>query len=146
MPATPDLPLVELLHAASREVSTLFETELEKVGIDDLTARQAAAILVLEKHSSVTQRELADLTGMDRSSLSEMLRRMETRTLIERKSDPKDARSWHLELSSGAKDLLPNIKKAERATMGIISKATGGNKKTDELRVALRGLVKGSGE
>lgn len=140
--AIPDLPLVELLHAAAREVSTLFEGELKTLRITDITARQAVAILVLERHPRITQKALAELTDMDRSSLSEMLRRMEERDLIRRVTDAADARAKHLSLLPAAEALLPDIKKAERATVAIVAKAVGGAKKAEELRVALRGLIK----
>ncbi len=116
------MPVIELLHAASREASALFERTLRHKTI---TARQAMAIIILDRHPRRNQRELAELLGMDRSSLSVMLRRMEDAGIISRLHDHTDARIWRIELSRKGKAAVPGIQAAEERTMAIIRERIG---------------------
>ncbi len=124
MPPRSDLHLVALLHLAAREISAILEDHLRKEGLPKLTARQAIAMLTINRRPSVPQTQLAELVAMDRSSLSEMLRRMLRKGLISR-ARGDDARSLLVTLSAKGQALVPQIQRAESATTKAVAHAVG---------------------
>lgn len=68
------------LAAWSRVVST------------EITSVQYAILAVLERRGQASQRELCEDVDLDRSTVADMLSRMQRKGLIERRRDPADAR------------------------------------------------------
>ena len=66
--------------------------------IDDLTAEGVR----------VNQLRIVEATGMDRSTLTEVLRRLELRKLVARKRDKNDRRSLHVTLTGTGQELISN--------------------------------------
>jgi DNA-binding MarR family transcriptional regulator len=58
------------------------------------------------------------MTGMDKSTLKELLGRMAARGLVERLRDPADSRAWRLHPTSHGRrvltEVLPHIESAQR--------------------------------
>lgn len=118
------LSLIGQMVRAARETTAIFEQHLTEAGLAPLTARQAVLMLALERHPGISQTNLAAQTGMDRSSLSEMVRRMQERQLLTR-TRVDDGRIMQLQLTKQGTDMLVVIKRAERAAMASISKKLG---------------------
>lgn len=66
---------------------------------DAITPRQYGALLVLHGRGALTLSELADAISVDRSTLTEMARRMERDGLITRQGNGRDRRSAVVALS-----------------------------------------------
>lgn len=62
------------------------------VGQSDLTSPQFAIIVAVHQNPGIDQITLSGLAGIDRSTLADILRRLETRNLISRAQDPRDSR------------------------------------------------------
>jgi DNA-binding MarR family transcriptional regulator len=62
-------------------------------GDKSLTKQQYLVLYALEHHEGVSQTALVDATGIDRSTLAEMVRRMLQRGLLTRKRTEEDARA-----------------------------------------------------
>lgn len=79
------------------------------VGDTEITPRQFAILLTLFNHGRMTQSKLAELTGTDRSTITEMVTRMEKRKLISRSVPLGNRRALHLTISEAGISTLMDI-------------------------------------
>lgn len=98
----------------------LLERYVETVGLrHDLTLKEASLLLHLSQTNTLTSRkELADFTGMSKSTLSGTLQKLVSKNLIKitdvRKKDAKEAkRGINIELLPAALDIIPSLATAE---------------------------------
>lgn len=87
----------------------LFHEEFEKHGI---TPIQYAVLKLLSKHSGVEQITLAGLAALNRSTAGDVLKRMETAGLLERRESPEDRRVWLVHLTSAGEIVLNKVEAA----------------------------------
>lgn len=88
---------------------------------DDVTRQQIGTLLALHRHPGASQRDLVDATGIDKSTLKEMLGRMVKRGWVQRDRDPNDSRAWTMQLTqAGLELLLDRISKVEAAHAEIL--------------------------
>ncbi|MEG8220508.1 MarR family winged helix-turn-helix transcriptional regulator [Sphingomonas sp. HH69] len=92
-------------HLLRRNHQRSYEIFNRHVG-DDVTRQQIALLIALAKLPGASQRDLVDATGIDKSTLKEMLGRMVARKWVERRRDPKDSRAWTLKLAEEGMSLL----------------------------------------
>ncbi|MES3636590.1 MarR family winged helix-turn-helix transcriptional regulator [Mycobacterium intracellulare] len=74
--------------------------------LDDLTSPQFAVLNVLEQSPGIDQRSLAELVGMDRSTIAEIAQRLVSRGLVIKGKDAIDGRRNILHLSTEGTALL----------------------------------------
>ena len=83
----------------------------------EISSVQYSILVLLERHSGASQRELCDLVDLDRSTIAELVSRMERRGLISRRRDPDDGRRNTLEITakglSERRRLLPIVEKVQ---------------------------------
>ena len=87
---------LHLLHRAGQCASEAFQVE---VGSDELTPRQYAILVTVAQHEGVSQTQLVDLTGIDRSTLADVVRRMLKKGLLQRRRTRDDARAYAVKLT-----------------------------------------------
>lgn len=66
----------------------------------ETTSVQYAILAVLNRLGEASQRVLCDEVDLDRSTVADLIKRMERRGLVERRRDPSDARSNIVTLSA----------------------------------------------
>ena len=76
---TIDKSIIHLLHRASQRASEIFAQETRDF---DLTARQYAVITTVAQHEGLSQTDLVRLTGIDRSTLADVVQRLLKRGVI----------------------------------------------------------------
>lgn len=87
----PDAELTWLLHRAAQRMHTLVGLEAERHG---LTLRDHIVLSALHKTASrLTQIELGQALGMDKTTLTAELDRLEKAGLVLRRPDPRDRRA-----------------------------------------------------
>lgn len=101
-------PLLRLCHQRSHEI---FKAELDHFG---LTRQQTAFLISLLKQPSASIQELADLTGVDRNTLSAMLSRLVKKGLVERKRSKADARAYEMKVTQTGIALLEKMEEGVR--------------------------------
>lgn len=83
----------------------------------DLTPVQYAALIAIHTHPGIDATRLSAVIAFDRSTLGNVIERLETKKLIERKSSPEDKRVKLLYLTrSGAmllRDIMPAVDRAQ---------------------------------
>jgi DNA-binding MarR family transcriptional regulator len=100
---------------------------LAEVGEDRLTPRQFAALLCIYQNPGISQTALVRLSGIDRSTLGEMARRLIDRGLIRRRRKAADQRANALTTTNaGAAALraaLPGVQRAQRRILEPLPEA-----------------------
>lgn len=103
-----------LLRRATQYANDVYANE---VGEDALTARQFAVLLTVEDNEGLSQTDLVNMTGIDRSTLADMIGRMLKKELLRRKRTDDDARANSVSITSSGKralvTVLSRVKKAE---------------------------------
>jgi DNA-binding MarR family transcriptional regulator len=92
-----------LLHRAGQRAADIFADETRVGG---LTPRQFAVLTAVSQQEGLTQTDLVERTGIDRSTLADIVARLLGRGLIQRRRAKDDARAYAIKLSAqGAKAL-----------------------------------------
>jgi len=92
-----------LLHRAGQRAADIFSEESRAGG---LTPRQFAVLVAVSEEEGLTQTELVGRTGIDRSTLADIVARLLSRGMIQRRRAKDDGRAYAIKLSAqGAKAL-----------------------------------------
>jgi len=94
---------IHLLHRAGQCAYEVFQTEIKE---GDLTPRQLAVLMTVASHEGLSQTGLVDLTGIDRSTLADIVRRMQRKGLLQRRRTREDARAYAVKLTDEGKAVL----------------------------------------
>lgn len=94
---------LHLLHRAGQGAAEVFQKEFDS---GDLTARQFAVLLTVSQHQGLSQTHLVDRTGIDRSTLADIVRRMMKKGLLQRRRTRNDARAYSVKLTENGAKLL----------------------------------------
>lgn len=87
---------LHLLHRAGQCAAEVFQAEL---GSGDLTPRQYAVLLTVSTNEGLSQTHLVERTGIDRSTLADIVRRMLKKGLLQRRRTKEDARAYAVKLT-----------------------------------------------
>lgn len=92
-----------------------------EAGARDLTKQQFTVLCALEHHDGVSQTALVETTGIDRSTLAEMVRRMLERGLLSRERTEEDQRANAVAITpAGRKALRAARIAADRAERALL--------------------------
>jgi DNA-binding MarR family transcriptional regulator len=118
---TVDNSIIHLLHRASQRASEIFAIETRDF---DLTARQYAVIATVARHEGLSQTDLVRMTGIDRSTLADVVQRLLRRGIIERERTTRDGRTYAVTLSERGRALLqairPIARRADRHVLAVL--------------------------
>ena len=95
--------IVHLLHRLEQLAGDIFLEEMKTVG---LTPRQFAVLLTVSENEGLSQTGLVTRTGIDRSTLADIIKRMLNKGLISRKRTKDDARAYSVRLTARGRDVL----------------------------------------
>jgi DNA-binding MarR family transcriptional regulator len=87
---------MHLLHRAGQCAADIFGSEARASG---LTPRQFAVLMVIAEEEGLTQTDLVERTGIDRSTLADIVGRLLAHGLIQRRRAKEDARAYSLKLA-----------------------------------------------
>ncbi len=100
---------VHLLHRACQCAGDVFHEEVDKEG---LTPRQFAVLLTVAKNEGLSQTDLVEKTGIDRSTLADIIRRMLKKGLVQRRRTKEDARAYAVRLTASGWEALDTVRPA----------------------------------
>lgn len=103
--------LTHLLHRACQVADSVFNEEAGRTG---LTTRQFAVLVAVANNRDVSQTGLVQVTGIDRSTVAEIVKRLLRRGLIKRKRTRLDARAYAVRLTEEGEALLGEAEPAAR--------------------------------
>jgi DNA-binding MarR family transcriptional regulator len=87
---------IHLLHRAGQCASDVFQGEMAE---GDLTPRQYAVLVAVSQNEGLSQTNLVEKTGVDRSTLADIVRRMLKKGLLQRRRTKDDARAYAVKLT-----------------------------------------------
>ncbi|MEQ8823356.1 MAG: MarR family winged helix-turn-helix transcriptional regulator [Filomicrobium sp.] len=95
--------LLHLLHRAGQSADELF---MLNIGKDSLTPRQFEVLKSVCESDEPSQSDLVVMTGIDRSTLADIVRRMVERGLLARRRTKRDARTYAVTITQQGLDYL----------------------------------------
>jgi len=108
---------------------------------DGLTPRQFAVLVAVAGNEGQSQTDLVERTGIDRSTLADIIRRMLKKGLLSRKRTKTDARAYAVRLTQQGRDSLnaaqPGAKNADARVLAALPPG-----KRDEFLTLLAAIVK----
>ncbi len=108
-------------HLLKRCTQYFGDLYAHETGSNELTKQQFTLLAALEHNEGVSQTALVDITGIDRSTLAEMVRRMLERGLLSRERTEEDQRANSVAISqSGRKALRAARTASERAEKALL--------------------------
>jgi DNA-binding MarR family transcriptional regulator len=93
---------IHLLHRASQCAELIFHAAIT----DGLTPRQLAVLIVLAEREGVSQTDITERTGIDRSTTAEVVRRMVKKGLVQRRRSRTDTRAYELRPTDEGRKVL----------------------------------------
>jgi DNA-binding MarR family transcriptional regulator len=102
-----DTSALHLLHRAGQCAEVLFTNETAKAA---LTPRQYAVLVCVGQNPDISQTGLVEQTGVDRSTLADVVRRLVKKGLLQRKRTKQDARMYAVRLTAKGQSILSNVK------------------------------------
>lgn len=112
-----------LLHRAQQRAEEVFAALL---GDDHVTLRQFAVLAAVAEKAGRTQTDLVRVTGIDRSTLADMMARMEKKGLIAREKSADDKRAKSVRLTGKGRtrfaEAAPHAAAADAAVLEALPK------------------------
>lgn len=118
-PGSLDQSPLHLLHRAGQCAARVFQSEMSGGG---LTARQSVVLLAAGSMEGCSQTHLVQVTGIDRSTITDLVRRMVAKGLLQRRRSKDDARAYVVRLTdSGRGELSKAIPVCSRVDAGLLA-------------------------
>jgi DNA-binding MarR family transcriptional regulator len=109
-----------LFHRASQCAGDVFSAEVGKSEFD-ITPRQLAVLIAIDGNPNATQTALVNATGVDRSTLADIMRRLVRKGWAQRRRTKTDARAYAVNLTASGRQVLergvPALSKLDRALL-----------------------------
>ena len=113
-------------HLMHRALQLALDIYAEELGSNGPTQRQFAVMEAVSVKEGLTQTDLVKATGIDRSTLADLVARMTTKGLLTRERSTLDARAKAVRLSAEGQALLdsarPRVEAADRRIMALLPK------------------------
>lgn len=113
-------------HLMHRVLQLALDIYSEEAGPDGPTQRQFAVMEAVAAKEGLTQTDLVRATGIDRSTLADLVTRMTAKGLLERERSAIDARAKAVRLSETGAAMLaaarPKVEAADKRILGLLPK------------------------
>lgn len=113
-------------HLMHRVLQLALDIYSEEAGSDGLTQRQFAVLEAVSHKSGLTQTDLVRATGIDRSTLADLVSRMTVKGLLDREKSSIDARAKAVRLSPRGQEALeaarPRVEAADKRILALLPK------------------------
>jgi DNA-binding MarR family transcriptional regulator len=118
---------LHLLHRAGQRAGDVFQAEMIS---GDLTPRQYAVLITVAQNEGLSQTNLVEKTGIDRSTLADIIRRMLKKGLIQRRRTKEDARAYAVRLTDFGRETLqaaePLAQRVDERVLSVLPDAQRG--------------------
>lgn len=132
-----DKAVLHLLHRAGQCAEELFARSADAMNV---TPRQLVVLAAISRNPDCSQTAIVNATGIDRSTIAEMIRRLAERRLISRQRSKQDSRAYVVNLTQSGQETL---RKASPLAKRVDDRITSvlGPKRTDQLVRSLNDIV-----
>ena len=112
---------IHLLHRAGQCAADVYQHEMSG---EDLTPRQFAILLAVSENEGLSQTRLVERTGIDRSTLADIVRRMLKKGLLQRRRTKDDARAYAVKLTEDGVRVLgqakPRVQRVDNKLLAVL--------------------------
>lgn len=112
---------LHLLHRAEQCAGEVF---IEEMGGDDLTPRQYAVLVTVAEFEGLSQTHLVERTGIDRSTIADITRRLLKKGFLQRRRTREDARAYAVKLTElgwkALKSADPMVKRVDERILSAL--------------------------
>lgn len=127
-------------HLLRRAQQYSFDLFSKEIGNSRLTPRQFAVLLTVQQNEGLSQTDLVKRTGIDRSTLADMISRLINRKLLSRARTKADARANSVKITAaGAKELSSHAAKVRTAEAKIMGPLAASKRK--DFMAALKAIA-----
>ncbi len=117
-----------LSHLLRRAQQFAYDQFVQQMGKSNITPRQFIVLFAVNEEEGLSQTDLVNRTGIDRSTLADMISRMIKNGLLARKRTAEDARANAVRLTAAGRRALassqPRAIAAEKALLEMLPKST----------------------
>src|SRR5215510_7303603 len=92
---------LHLLHRAGQAADDLFSK-----AVNNITPSQFAVLIAIDENEGASQAVLSSSTGIDRSTITAIVRRLRSKKLVWRRRNGKDTRAYAMALTDQGRDVL----------------------------------------
>ena len=111
-------------HLLHRVLQIALDVYAEETGPGALTQRQFAVLAAVAENEGLTQTDLVHATGIDRSTLADLVARMLGKGLLGRERSATDGRANTVTLAPAGRDALaaarPRVEAADKRLLGLL--------------------------
>jgi len=112
---------LHLLHRVHQCAGELFQTHMDGI---DVTSTQYTVLLAASERDGLSQQDIINATGIDRSTVSQVVQLLTRKGLLKRRRTRHDARAYAISLTDAGRDVLhrsaPIISKIEQTLVGAL--------------------------
>lgn len=112
---------LHLLHRAGQCAGDIFHSEMAS---GDLTPRQFAVLVAVSQNEGLSQTSLVRMTGIDRSTLADIVRRMLRKNLLQRRRTKDDARAYSVKLTDEGwatlREYEPKVDRVDETVLSVL--------------------------
>jgi DNA-binding MarR family transcriptional regulator len=94
---------IHLLHRAGQCAGEVFHAEIRD---GDLTPRQLAVLVTVAQFEGLSQTGIVERTGIDRSTLADLVKRLQKKGLLQRRRTKEDTRAYAVKLTDEGRRML----------------------------------------
>lgn len=114
-------------HLLKRAVQYSVHLYMNEAGKSGLTHRQFTVLLAADAHEGKSQTELVKITGIDRSTLADLVARLMAQGYLQRRRTKDDGRTNAIRITAVGKKMLktaqPGADEVDRQLMSLIASA-----------------------
>ncbi len=121
-------------HLLRRAQQYSFDQYAKEVGSDGLTPRQFSVLHTVSQNEGCSQTDLVKLTGIDRSTLADMISRMLKKRLLGRQRTKTDARANAVKITSTGRSAMNKARAKVMKADAALMKAVPGAQRSAFLR------------
>ena len=113
---------VHLLHRAAQSVGEVFDTV---IGKENLTPRQLIVLATVGDNEGLSQTGIVNHTNVDRSTIADIVKRLQRKGLLQRRRTKEDARAYAVRLTKVGRRVLrrtePLFRRVDAQVLGALS-------------------------
>lgn len=112
-------------HLLKRAAQYAADIYMGEVGASGLTQRQFTVLFAVDQNDGISQTALVKLTGIDRSTLADLVARLSAQGYVQRRRDKDDGRANMVRITTAGKKALrmaqPGAEEVDKAILAAIA-------------------------
>jgi MarR family transcriptional regulator, temperature-dependent positive regulator of motility len=118
---------IHLLHRAVQRADDIFADNVSEA---NLTPTQYAVLVGVAQSADLSQTDLVEVTGSDQTTLSEVVRRLLKKGLLQRRRRKEDTRKYAVRLTEAGRQVLQAAEpRVLRAEVEVLARLTGNQRR-----------------